>query len=124
MQGCTLKLDFKNVQRRVYDALNVLCALGVTTKSKNKIQFQGLHHLSLETEDKSEKQAHFIQAQNDIQNIHFELMQRRQYLLELVRQQICVKKLIERNKNVGFTQQPLYPLPLLIIPANACQITD
>ena len=39
MQSCSLKLDFKNVQRRVYDALNVLCALGVTTKFKNKIQF-------------------------------------------------------------------------------------
>lgn len=37
MQTCSLKLDFKNVQRRVYDALNVLCALGVTTKSKNQI---------------------------------------------------------------------------------------
>ena len=35
MQTCSLKLDFKNVQRRVYDALNVLCALGVTTKNKN-----------------------------------------------------------------------------------------
>ena len=37
MQTCSLKLDFKNVQRRVYDALNVLCALGVTVKNKNQV---------------------------------------------------------------------------------------
>ena len=38
-------LDFKNVQRRVYDALNVLSALDVITKDRNKIQFKGYQHL-------------------------------------------------------------------------------
>jgi hypothetical protein len=32
-----MDMDFKNVQRRVYDALNVLCALGIVAKDKNRI---------------------------------------------------------------------------------------
>ena len=35
------KLDFKNVQRRVYDALNVLSALDVITKDRNRVSFKG-----------------------------------------------------------------------------------
>lgn len=39
------KLDFKNVQRRVYDALNVLSALEVINKDRNKISFRGFDTL-------------------------------------------------------------------------------
>ena len=38
-------IDFKNVQRRVYDALNVLCALDVINKDRNRITFKGYQHL-------------------------------------------------------------------------------
>lgn len=34
-----MNFDFKNVQWRVYDALNVLHALGMITKDRNWIQF-------------------------------------------------------------------------------------
>lgn len=37
-----LDMDFKNVQRRVYDALNVLHALNVIRKDKNRIVYLGL----------------------------------------------------------------------------------
>ncbi len=33
------KVDFKNVQRRVYDALNVLSAMKVISKNKNTIVY-------------------------------------------------------------------------------------
>jgi len=33
------KVDFKNVQRRVYDALNVLSAMNIINKNKNTIQY-------------------------------------------------------------------------------------
>ena len=33
------KVDFKNVQRRVYDALNVLSAMHIIMKEKNHIQY-------------------------------------------------------------------------------------
>lgn len=38
-------LDFKNVQRRVYDALNVLSALDVINKDRNRITFKGYNML-------------------------------------------------------------------------------
>jgi hypothetical protein len=45
--GLGIKMDFKNVQRRVYDALNVLCALGIVKKEKNRIFFISLPEDSL-----------------------------------------------------------------------------
>lgn len=33
------KVDFKNVQRRVYDALNVLSAMGIIYKDKYNIMY-------------------------------------------------------------------------------------
>lgn len=33
------KVDFKNVQRRVYDALNVLSAMDIIKKNKNQIMY-------------------------------------------------------------------------------------
>lgn len=40
-----MRLDFKNVQRRVYDALNVLSALDVINKDRNRITFKGYSQL-------------------------------------------------------------------------------
>jgi hypothetical protein len=37
-----MNMDFKNVQRRVYDALNVLSALGIINKDRNKIHYKGI----------------------------------------------------------------------------------
>lgn len=37
-----MKIDFKNVQRRVYDALNVLSALKIIRKDKNRITWIGI----------------------------------------------------------------------------------
>lgn len=44
------KLDFKNVQRRVYDALNVFAALNIVKKYKNKVSLaeDGLNFLNQE----------------------------------------------------------------------------
>ena len=36
-----MEMDFKNVQRRVYDALNVLSALCIIHKDRNRIHYKG-----------------------------------------------------------------------------------
>ena len=36
-------VDFKNIQRRVYDALNVLHALNLINKERNAISYTGMH---------------------------------------------------------------------------------
>ncbi len=51
------KLDFKNVQRRVYDALNVFSAINIVKKYKNKISLAegGLKYLNQENNEISAK---------------------------------------------------------------------
>ena len=39
-------MDFKNVQRRVYDALNVLSALNIIDKGRGQIKFRGSPYVS------------------------------------------------------------------------------
>lgn len=41
-----INMDFKNVQRRVYDALNVLSALGIIKKDRNRIKYRGSPFIS------------------------------------------------------------------------------
>lgn len=37
-----MKIEFKNVQRRVYDALNVLAALNIIIKDKSNVEWVGI----------------------------------------------------------------------------------
>ncbi len=37
-----MKIEFKNVQRRVYDALNVLSALNIIVKDKSRVEWVGI----------------------------------------------------------------------------------
>ena len=39
------QIDFKNVQRRVYDALNVLSALQIISKIRNRVKFIGFSYI-------------------------------------------------------------------------------
>lgn len=41
-RGRNMDMDFKNVQRRVYDALNVLSALCIIHKDRNRIHYKGI----------------------------------------------------------------------------------
>ena len=41
-----INMDFKNVQRRVYDALNVLSALNIIDKGRGQIKFRGSPYVS------------------------------------------------------------------------------
>lgn len=43
-QGGSTKVDQKNVRRRVYDALNVLMAIGIIGKEKKEIRWKGLQY--------------------------------------------------------------------------------
>jgi len=52
-------MDFKNVQRRVYDALNVLSALGIIHKDRNRIHYRGI----LRKQSKQEEQKASVNSQ-------------------------------------------------------------
>lgn len=80
--------DEKNVRRRVYDALNVLLAIGIISKEKKTIQWVGLpsgvfedmRELAAEREERRER-----------------LGRKREYLAELLQELVCLKNLEALN---------------------------
>lgn len=78
--------EFKNIQRRVYDALNVLHALNVISKERNEIRYRGL----VSREDVSSLQQR-LEAKRQ------KLKDRRRVLSEQFLQYVSLKKLVERN---------------------------
>lgn len=106
-----MNFDFKNVQRRVYDALNVLTALDMVKKDRNKIEFiRDVHevfgedhkHPAVTPEKiKDEKQA---ETNNKIKllkekraKMATRLQEKKQYFEEITVQVALLKKLVRRN---------------------------
>ena len=107
-----MNFDFKNVQRRVYDALNVLTALDMIKKDRNKIEFirdihevfgdENNHNLyTPETKTKEERQAEINAQIENIKRkkaaIKNKIKQKRQYFDEITVQVALLKKLVRRN---------------------------
>lgn len=78
--------EFKNIQRRVYDALNVLHALNVISKERNEIRYRGL----VSRED-------VCTLQQRLEAKRLKLRDRRRVLSEQFLQFVSLKKLLERN---------------------------
>ena len=77
------RLNQKNIQRRVYDAINVMCAVGLIKKNKQKIQF--LQNDSEEGEDNSNKELNInekekINIEGKIKDKLYELEEKRKKL--------------------------------------------
>lgn len=103
--------DMKNIRRRVYDALNVLLAMNIITKSKKDIRWIGLpasasQEISRLEEEKSRREA--------------SISSKKQALEEMVLQIVSYKNLVERNrknehKNGRPENDTVLHLPFLII---------
>lgn len=106
-----MNFDFKNVQRRVYDALNVLTALDMIKKDRNKIEFvRDIHEVfgderknSLETPDQSREErqseinAKVIELKRRKAQIKENIKKKKQYFDEITVQVALLKKLVRRN---------------------------
>eukprot|EP01083_Nonionella_stella_P268747 908814_1 len=81
----------KNIRRRIYDALNVLCSLGIIYKDKKKIRWRGLQHTA--------GQATNDQYRNEL-NQKLELSaKKRVELCVMTMQFLALQTLVERNGN-------------------------
>ena len=78
--------EFKNIQRRVYDALNVLHALNVISKERNEIRYRGL----VSKED-------VPTLQQRLEAKRSKLHERKRVLSEQFLQYVSLKKLLQRN---------------------------
>lgn len=109
----------KNVRRRVYDALNVFCAVGMVLRCGKQVEWRGTAHLfrveknKPETEcmcdGKLERKSFDIDQQCDCQGtvlkklrnkvdlIKRQIMEKRERLKELRHEQICVQQIVRRN---------------------------
>lgn len=106
-----MNFDFKNVQRRVYDALNVLNALDMVKKDRNKIEFVrdiqdvfgDSRKYTASTPDKShnskiaENQEIIRKLREKKSQMLQSLSQKKQYFEEITVQAALLKKLVRRN---------------------------
>ena len=103
-----MNFDFKNVQRRVYDALNVLTALDMIKKDRNKIEFIRDVDEVFGGEVKQEVSSPEIKTENDInytvQRLREmkvkklqQLQAKKQYFDEITVQVSLLKRLVRRN---------------------------
>ncbi|OMJ74719.1 hypothetical protein SteCoe_26296 [Stentor coeruleus] len=95
--------EFKNIQRRVYDALNVLHALSIISKNRNEIKYRGL----VDKEDLSNFHEKISQKKIDIEA-------KRKRLGENVMQFVALHKLIQRNQEIK-KNADVVELPCLVV---------
>jgi transcription factor Dp-1 len=100
--------DEKNIRRRVYDALNVLMAVGIITKDKKDIKWQGLPI------DYQQEMTNLM----DIKKQRLESLQLKGVqLTELIRQQRSLAQLYARNTSPEILNDtsPRINLPFIIV---------
>lgn len=98
----TFDSEFKNIQRRVYDALNVLHALSIISKNRNEIKYRGL----IDKDDLTKLHLRISVKKHDIE-------EKRKILAENLMQFIALHKLIQRNQTKNRTQ--IIELPCLLV---------
>jgi hypothetical protein len=81
--------DEKNIRRRVYDALNVLMAMGIICKEKKLITWIGLPSCMADDRRQSKEAA------------EARVRQKQKALTELLTQHVCCKNLARRNSDVS-----------------------
>ncbi|CAF0749169.1 unnamed protein product [Brachionus calyciflorus] len=116
IQNDFMNYDQKNVRRRVYDALNVLMAMNIISKEKKEIRWIGLpcntkqecHDLELDKKKRQER-----------------IEQKSEILKNLILEQIALKSLIERNKEVKQNEtSEIIQLPFIILNTDSTTNID
>jgi len=85
--------DEKNIRRRVYDALNVLMALNIVHKERNKERT--ISWVGLPTNAPQNDRSHFHTEKSTLTR---KVRQKEAMLRELLLQHVAFKRLIERNR--------------------------
>jgi hypothetical protein len=103
---------FKNIQRRVYDALNVMSAINYITKLRNEISFNGVTNRN---------NGQFLgeaiaEKKNSVES-------KRKILSEKFLQYIAIYKLCERNKEHPRRDKVAIPFVLLFSSSPSYKIS-
>mmetsp|Transcript_5804 Transcript_5804/g.14753 ORF Transcript_5804/g.14753 Transcript_5804/m.14753 type:complete len:722 (-) Transcript_5804:194-2359(-) len=111
VQECALRgnVDQKNIRRRVYDALNVLMAMGIICKERKAITWIGLPEGSRTNLDHLQMQKEEYRAT---------LLRKKQQLQELNALQRSYHALLARNRSATHRSTPIdrrIPLPFILV---------
>lgn len=100
--------DEKNIRRRVYDALNVLMAVGIILKDKKDIQWKGFPSASID--DVADLKAESMRIRGRIER-------KAAYLHELQSQMTGLRNLVSRNESLsqGNNSVPHVALPFILV---------
>jgi transcription factor Dp-1 len=90
--------DEKNIRRRVYDALNVLMAMGIILKDKKDIQWKGLPS-SASLDDDQELHGEGMRVRDRKERIE-RIEKKAAYLHDLQAQMTGLENLVSRNERL------------------------
>ncbi|KAI5179813.1 transcription factor Dp-1 [Nematocida sp. AWRm80] len=105
----------KNIRRRVYDALNVLCAVDVIRKEKKMVYLMDNQMCSCESEinKRITRLGHIITSSNRVKE---RIEEKKRILEETIKRKELLLKLINRNKqNKEIDEKERLHLPFLLI---------
>nr|CAB3462124.1 unnamed protein product [Digitaria exilis] len=91
--------DEKNIRRRVYDALNVLMAVGIISKDKKEIQWIGLPKTSMNDIEELKTEAVALKGRIDKKSA---------YLQDLQDQYASLQNVVQRNQQLYGAGDPPY----------------
>ncbi len=103
----------KNLRRRVYDSLNVLYAVGVLGKGKHK---QVFITDSSAVPPPDDLLAQLAAEERELGAAKGRLGAKRKRLVELVRQQLCYKRVVKRNEKALAKSKLRMPFLLVCVP--------
>ena len=117
------KLNYKNIQRRVYDAINVMSAIGIISKDKGTITYLQNNLSSYNgtpfNDDKTQATPNIEEADEEIEKLNNSIKQKQNMLMQQCSQNYFYYKFmhmnqsdIKRNSTVDKLDFPFYILAL------------
>ncbi|KAI9282136.1 E2F/DP family winged-helix DNA-binding domain-containing protein [Umbelopsis sp. AD052] len=107
--------DQKNIRRRVYDALNVLMAMGIIAKDRKEIRWLGISGLQKPTEGvtSSKVQEEKIQLEQRVKSLQQSVKDTQQKLVYKIKKYAQFRNLMNRNMADPAHSGKKLPLPLV-----------
>jgi len=107
-------VDQKNIRRRVYDVLNVLCAMNIISKDKKEIQWIGF------PSNGNRKRSDLDRLMVEKNQIRERIEKKREFLKQLASQQQTYNNLIKRNLSLNTEEQNKLFIPFIVVNTGMC----
>ncbi|KAI9318822.1 E2F/DP family winged-helix DNA-binding domain-containing protein [Dichotomocladium elegans] len=123
-------VDQKNIRRRVYDALNVLMAMGIIAKDKKEIRWLGIPPSFNRSQDRQQQQKQEqVEAEIKEEEMRYQLLTEQIQEVHLaithrLNEYLRLGDLINRNEKQPVTHEQRVRLPFSIVRCNQDDVVD